>query len=56
MPGYQNGKIYNILNNIDGGIYVGSTIEALGQRMSKHRYSMKNNHIINYTNICMNWM
>ena len=41
MPDYQNGKIYKILNNIDGEIYVGSTIEALGQRMSKHRYTMK---------------
>ena len=41
MPDYQNGKIYKILNNVDDEIYVGSTIEALGQRMSKHRYSMK---------------
>ena len=56
MSDYQKGKIYKISNNIDGKFYVGSTIEALGQRMLKHRYSMKNNHIINYTNICMNWM
>ena len=41
MPDYQNGKIYKILNNVDDEIYVGSTIETLGQRMSKHRYSMK---------------
>ena len=41
MPDYQNGKIYKILNNIDGEIYVGSTIETLGQRMAKHRGSMK---------------
>ena len=41
MPDYQHGKIYNILNNIDGEIYVGSTIETLGQRMAKHRSDAK---------------
>ena len=41
MPDYQNGKIYKILNNIDGEIYVGSTIETLGQRMAKHRSEAK---------------
>ena len=56
MPDYQNGKIYKILNNIDGDIYVGSTINALSHRMAQHRCDMKNDHIINYTNICMNWM
>ena len=44
MPDYQNGKIYNILNNIDGDIYVGSTIEALGSIMSKHRSTCKRNN------------
>ena len=41
MPDYQNGKIYKILNNIDGEIYVGSTIEKLSTRMAHHRYSLK---------------
>ena len=30
-----------MLYNIDDEIYVGSTTETLGQRMAKHRYSMK---------------
>ena len=41
MPDYSKGKIYKILNTIDDEIYVGSTIETLGQRMAKHRHSMK---------------
>ena len=41
MPDYSKGKIYKILNNIDDEIYVGSTTETLGQRMAKHRHSMK---------------
>ena len=41
MPDYSKGKIYKILNNIDDEIYVGSTIETLGQRMAKHRRNMK---------------
>ena len=42
---YANGKIYQILNNIDDDVYVGSTCQSLSQRMTKHRWSMKtNNH------------
>ena len=41
MPDYSKGKIYKILNNIDDEIYVGSTTETLGQRMAKHRHSIK---------------
>ena len=41
MPDYSKGKIYKILNTIDDEIYIGSTLETLGQRMTKHRYSMK---------------
>ena len=41
MTDYSKGKIYKILNTIDGTMYVGSTVETLGQRMTKHRYSMK---------------
>ena len=41
MPDYSKGKIYKVLNTIDDEIYVGSTIETLGQRMAKHRRKMK---------------
>ena len=41
MPDYQKGKIYKILNTIDNEIYVGSTCEALSQRMARHRSTMK---------------
>jgi len=41
MADYQNGKIYKILNNIDGEIYVGSTINTLSRRMAHHRCGMK---------------
>jgi len=37
MPDYAKGKIYKILNNVDDEVYVGSTIETLSQRMSRHR-------------------
>ena len=43
MPGYRNGKIYNILNNIDGETYVGSTINTLSRRMAHHRSETKRN-------------
>ena len=41
MPDYAKGKIYKILNTIDDEMYVGSTVETLGQRMAKHRSDMK---------------
>ena len=41
MTDYSKGKVYKILNTIDDNMYVGSTVETLGQRMTKHRYSMK---------------
>ena len=43
MPDYQNGKIYTILNNIDGEIYVGSTMNTLSRRMAHHRSEAKIN-------------
>ena len=45
MPDYSKGNIYNILNTIDYEIYVGSTIETLGQIMAKHRLSVKKREI-----------
>lgn len=42
MPDYSSGKIYTIRCITDATlIYVGSTIESLSQRLTKHRYSKK---------------
>ena len=38
---YQNGKIYKIVNSIDKLIYVGSTIQQLNIRFSKHKSEAK---------------
>ena len=35
--GYNNGKIYQILNNINDEVYVGSTIQPLCKRLYKHK-------------------
>ena len=43
MPDYQQGKIYKVLSTIDNEIYVGSTCEALSQRMARHRSTPKRN-------------
>ena len=40
MPDYTKGKMYKILNAIDDGIYVGSTIKTLSQIMAQHRCDM----------------
>ena len=37
MVNYQNGKIYKIVCNITGEIYIGSTTLALSQRLAGHR-------------------
>ena len=34
---YPNGKIYNILNDVNDDVYVGSTTQSLSKRMAKHR-------------------
>lgn len=41
MPDYSKGDIYQIKNYIDDDIYVGSTCDALGRHMTKHRYDAK---------------
>ena len=41
MAKFQKGKIYKVCNTIDDDIYIGSTIETLGRRMTKHRYNAK---------------
>ena len=41
MNKYENGKIYQISNTINDDVYIGSTTQALNQRMAKHRYDCK---------------
>ena len=43
---YQNGKIYCIRNTIDDDVYVGSTTQALSQRMEKHRSDFRKRYMI----------
>ena len=37
MPDYQKGKIYRIWDNAFTKCYIGSTVEPLSKRMTKHR-------------------
>jgi hypothetical protein len=39
---YKNAKIYKIVDNTNGNIYVGSTCKKLCQRIALHRASYKN--------------
>ena len=51
---YTNGKIYTIRNRCDTSkVYVGSTIESLGQRYSKHKHDCRyyNNRVSLYKHI-----
>ena len=41
MPNYANGKIYKIWSLSTDKIYVGSTVEPLSKRMTKHRHCYK---------------
>ena len=38
---YNNGKIYNIIDNKSDMIYVGSTCQTLQQRIQKHKSDYK---------------
>lgn len=38
MPNYTNSKIYKIVNDINGEIYIGSTANTLSKRMCCHKY------------------
>ena len=40
---YENSKIYKIYNILNAEIYIGSTCQTLSQRMSKHRYTAREN-------------
>jgi len=41
MPDYQNGKIYEIINDQTDDKYIGSTTILLSQRMAQHRSNYK---------------
>ena len=41
MSNFNNGKIYEIVCNITGKRYVGSTVQTLGQRLSHHKSTTK---------------
>ena len=38
---YKNGKIYKIVDRINGNIYIGSTIQPLNRRLLQHEYDYK---------------
>ena len=35
--GYKNGKVYQVLNNVNDDIYIGSTYQALSKRLYEHK-------------------
>lgn len=37
MSDYKNGKIYEIVCNITGEVYIGSTVQSLEERLCKHK-------------------
>ena len=41
MPDYKQGKIYKIVCNVTGKVYIGSTIETLARRLAGHRTAYK---------------
>lgn len=41
MVNYNNGKIYKIVDNTNGNIYIGSTTETLSRRLVCHRSKYK---------------
>jgi hypothetical protein len=51
---YSNGKIYKITNNVDSKCYIGSTIQSLNTRMTKHKNGYKKYKEVT-TNKCMNY-
>jgi hypothetical protein len=41
MPDYKQGKIYKIVCNVTGSVYIGSTIQSLSMRLAGHRKDYK---------------
>ena len=38
---YKNGKVYQILNNVNNEVCVGSTVQPLSKRLNKHKSDCK---------------
>jgi len=54
MVNYQNGKIYKLIDNTNGSIYIGSTTQSLSRRLDGHRGHYK--HYLNGTGrICLSF-
>lgn len=52
MPNYSNGKIYKIVDNTTGKIYIGSTTQPLAKRLAEHKrhyHQVKNKTRLNKT-------
>jgi len=41
MPDYSKSKIYKIVDNTNGNVYIGSTTQSLSQRLAGHNSSYK---------------
>ncbi len=41
MPNYQNAKIYRIIDNTNGNVYIGSTTSQLCNRLAEHASGYK---------------
>ncbi len=49
MPDYQLGKIYKVVNDVNGMVYIGSTAQpTLANRMTHHRSDYKRNYSKTY--------
>ena len=46
MPDYSNGKIYKVINTQHEIIYIGSTVQTLSCRFSKHTHKGNGNKIV----------
>ena len=40
MNKYNKGKIYKIVDNTNGNVYIGSTIQTLSQRLGGHETNL----------------
>ena len=55
MTNYQDGKIYEIVCNITGNRYIGSTVQTLDHRLSQHKKSnCSSTEIIDNRDYCIN--
>jgi hypothetical protein len=54
MVNYQNGKVYKIINEKNEIIYIGSTVQGLSQRYTKHKHKAPNHKIILIENYSCN--